>query len=484
MIETRTDVLIVGAGFAGLGMAAALQRAGRCFLILEAADGVGGVWRENTYPGVACDVPSPVYAFSFRPEPGFARLFGTGEEIERYLQAVTAEFGLAPRLRRGETLTAAEWDDAAQLWRVTTARGHRYAANSLVLATGQFRRPREADPPGRFAGPSFHCARWDASVDLAGRRVAVIGTGASAVQFLPRIAPTVATLTIFQRHPSWLLARPDVAVPALAQEAFARVPPLHRAVRGALLDALEARGALFDAPDLVRSAVERLARRRLRRAVADPLLRAALTPTDRIGCRRVLLSNDYLPMFARPNVRLVASGARAVTEGGVLDGSGMHHPVDVVIRATGFDVLGAWEEMRIVGRAGTDLAERFRTSGLAAWHGIAVPGFPNLYLMQGPNTAAQSSHLRMIEHQAEHVLWMLAVQRSRGSSSSEIREEALERADARLRHRLASGVWGDAACAALRDARGVNRHVHPGSTASYGRAVRRIEVADYLWRRR
>ena len=476
------DLIIVGAGFSGLAMAIRADRAGFSrFAILEKADRIGGTWRDNTYPGAASDVPAHLYSLSFAPRSGWSRLFPAQGEIQAYLEDLVAENGLGDRLRLGTTVRRASFDPASCLWRVETDRGL-LVARVLVGAVGALHQPARPALPGLdgFAGACFHSAEWDHRRTLAGRRVGVIGTGASAVQIVPAIAGTAAHLTVFQRNPPWILPRHDRPYSAGAK-AFLRIGALRRLYRASLFWRRELTALLgFTRVSWLTAGAEALARSHLKAAIADPDLRRRLTPSYRLGCKRVLLSDDFYPALGRPDVSLVTEPVRAVRPGGVVTADGTEHPLDVLILATGFSPSGSYDRLDIVGRGGRTLAQAWR-DGADALHGVAMTGFPNLFLLLGPNTGlGHNSVLAMVEAQVEHVLGALAWLRDHPGRALEVRPEAQARVRAAIDARLADSIWARGGCGSwYLDAAGRNRTLWPGTATSYRRQTKRLRRGDY-----
>ena len=422
----HVDVAVIGAGFSGLGAAIKLRQAGReDFVVLERAEEVGGPWEANRYPGCQCDVPSNLYSFSFAPNPGWSRTFALQPEIWRYLRRVADEFGLRPRLRLGCELEEASWDEEAGLWRLLTSRGT-MTARIVIAGTGGLSKPSIPDLPGieSFAGAAFHTARWDADRDLRGRRVAVIGTGASAVQVVPRIQPEVERLTVFQRTPSWVLPHPGRPVRPRERRLFHRLPGAQRAVRGAVYWGRETWYLGFARHRLSR-APRALARRHLERQVADPGLRRLLTPGYEIGCKRILLSDDYFPALQQPNAELVAVAVTAVKPDGIVSADGREHAVDTIVWGTGFDATATEAGGRFRGRGGRLLAEVWEAEGMQALRGTTIAGFPNLFLMTGPNTLlGHNSVVFIIESQLAYLMEALRTMDARGAAVLDTRPEA------------------------------------------------------------
>jgi cation diffusion facilitator CzcD-associated flavoprotein CzcO len=431
------SVAIIGAGIGGLGLAMTLKRAGFRFVVLERASDIGGVWRDNTYPGAACDVPSTLYSYSFAPNPEWPYRYGRQTDILAYLRRVATEAGVLEHVRFDTEVMAATFDGR---WRIETARGETFEADVLVPAVGQLSKPAVPDLPGAdtFSGPAFHSARWNHDAELAGRRVAVIGTGASAVQFVPRIQPRVGRLTVFQRSAPYVVPKPDIAYQDLHRRIFRALPVTQAATRAGtwlLGEALNL--ALTDAKSLGRL-VELLFRLHLNRQVPEPALRARLVPDYRIGCKRLLFSNDWFPAISAPNVDLVTDPITEITPRGVRT-SGGEHPADVIIYGTGFRTGEFVAPIRVHGLGGRELSEAWAGKP-RAYLGMTVPGFPNLFLIYGPNTnLGGNSIISMMERQYRYIVTVL----TRGSSYVDVRADVAERFDAEVQRRLASSVWSE-----------------------------------------
>lgn len=437
--------IIIGAGFAGIGMAIALQRAGmHDFVILERAYDVGGVWRDNSYPGAACDVPSHLYSFSFEPNPRWSRTFAPQAEIHAYLQHCARKYGLARHLRFGADVAHARYDEPHALWRVTLADGTELSAALLVSGTGQLSRPALPTLPGMetFRGHAFHSAHWDHAYPLAGKRVAVVGTGASAIQFVPAIAGAVTSLTVFQRSPAYLMPRPDRPYRRWEQALFRLLPWAMKLHRASIYLRYESRAIAFTRFNgLMDVAVGRSFRALLARQVPDTALRERLTPDYPIGCKRILLSSDYLAAISRPNVELVTQGIRRVTEHGIETTDGTHHPVDAIVYGTGFAATEFLSPMRITGRGGLDLNDAWRR-GAQAYLGMTVPGFPNFFMLYGPNTnLGHNSIVYMLESQIAHVMRCVRAMRQAGASAIDVDPGRYRRYNVHVQQRLAGSVW-------------------------------------------
>ncbi|QKT13548.1 MULTISPECIES: flavin-containing monooxygenase [unclassified Rhodococcus (in: high G+C Gram-positive bacteria)] len=477
----RTRVLIVGAGFAGLGMALELTRRGeRDFLILEQADAVGGTWRQNTYPGCECDIPSVLYSYSFAPKPDWTSSHAAQPEILDYLSQLTDRHGLADRIEFGTTVAGARWDENDCRWHVFDSTGGEYVAQYLVIASGALNVPRLPRIPGAetFTGVSMHSAGWNDAVELTGKRVALVGTGASAVQLAPQLARAAAKLHVFQRTPAWVLPRRKLRAAVAASRRSTLARRLFRT--GAYWAAETLALGLGRRPRLL-GITQARARRHLRRQVPDPALRAALTPDYRIGCKRILRSNDFYPTLTRPNTTLVTDAITEIHPDGVVTADGTHHAVDVIVYATGFRVAGALNRMQLVGRGGVSLLERWQRGGVRTHLGVTIAGMPNAFFLSGPNTGlGHNSVIVMIEAQIAHALEAMHLVERHGAGGLDVRTEVQDAFDAALRERLSRGVWSTGGCASwYLDARGSNHALWPGSSWSYRRRTRVVDPADY-----
>ena len=479
--RTQTGVVIVGTGFSGLGMAIQLRKEGRDdFVVLEKAADVGGTWRDNSYPGCACDIPSHMYSFSFEQNPGWSRAYSPQPEIWHYMRDVADKYGLRRFIRFGQEMTGARWDADENRWHVVTKGGAEFVADALVAGVGALHLPQIPELPGigKFAGPAFHSARWDHDVDLTGKRVAVIGTGASAIQFVPQIAPQVEELTLFQRTPPWIMPKPDREMPGWTKSLFRAVPATQHAFRNALYWMLEARAIGFNGQAWVMKLGQRFAQRNIDRAISDPALRRKVTPDYTMGCKRVLVSNDYYPALARDNVDVVTDGVREVREHSVVDAAGVEHEVDVLIYGTGFHVTDAFDDLEIVGRDGRNLGKEWSSEGMRTHLGITVSGFPNLFFLLGPNTGlGHNSVVFMIEAQISYVAEALRMARGKAIDP---RPEVQERFNADIQRKLAKGIWTRGGCKSwYLDAKGVNRTIWPGFTWRYWLDTRKVRREDY-----
>ncbi|MDL4775600.1 flavin-containing monooxygenase [Actinomadura xylanilytica] len=477
-------IVIIGSGFAGLGMAIRLRRSGfRDFVILEKSRALGGTWHDNTYPGCACDVPSHMYSFSFELNTGWTRMFAPQPEIRSYLERTADKYGVRDHIRFGCAVDAMEYDDDARRWNVTLADGTVLTPKAIVSGVGALHVPAYPNLPGieRFRGTAFHSAEWDHSYDLAGKRVAVIGTGASAIQFVPQIAERTADLVLFQRTPPWIQPKPDRPIPAPVRAALGRVPGAARAFRHGIYWTLEARAVGFTIDPRLSGPMERLARWHLQRQIPDPGLRAKVTPDYTIGCKRVLLSNDYYPALTRPDVHVETAAIAEVREHSVVTADGREHEVDCIIYGTGFKVTDALAEMRVVGRGGVKIQDAW-ADGIEAHRGTTVPGFPNLFFLLGPNTGlGHNSVVFMVEVQIQHVLSCLRLLQERGADAIEPRPEASRRFNDRLQRRLRRAVWNEGGCQSwYLDAGGVNRTLWPGHTFEFWAGSRKAREEEFI----
>ncbi|WAS56617.1 alpha/beta hydrolase fold domain-containing protein [Burkholderia ambifaria] len=476
------SAIIIGAGFAGIGMAVALQRAGiHDFVIVERSHDVGGVWRDNRYPGAACDVPSHLYSFSFEPNPSWSRVFAPQPEIHAYLQHCARKYDLARHLRFGAEVERAQYDEARALWHVTLADGTTLSAAVLVSGTGQLSRPAMPDLPGidTFRGRAFHSAHWDRDYPLAGKRVAVVGTGASAIQFVPAIAADVERLVVFQRSPAYVMPRPARAYRPWEQALFRRLPWAMKLHRASIYVRYESRAIAFTRlHGLMDVAVGRPFRKLLARDVRDPALRARLTPDYPIGCKRVLLSSDYLAALDRDNVELVTQRIRRVTETGIETDDGVHHPVDAIVYGTGFAATAFLSPMRITGRDGLDLNDAWRR-GAQAYLGLTVPGFPNFFMLYGPNTnLGHNSIVYMLESQIAHVMRCVRAMRRNGATAIDVDPRRYRRFNAHVQQRLEGSVWSGCKSWYV-DASGHNSTNWPGFTLTYRWITRFTGLSAY-----
>ncbi|GAA2884166.1 NAD(P)/FAD-dependent oxidoreductase [Streptosporangium fragile] len=475
-------VAIIGAGFGGLCMAIQLQRAGvDSYTIFEAGAGVGGTWRDNTYPGAGCDIPSHLYSFSFEKYSSWTRRYPGQQEILRYLEMCADKYGLRPKIRLNTAVTGAAFDEALGRWRVRTAAGEELF-DVVVSAVGQLSRPQLPDIPGMssFLGPAFHSARWDHSADLTGRRVAVIGSGSSAAQLIPRVAEAAGHLDVFQRTPNWVIPKPDATFGPALRTAFRYVPFLQRGYREWIHRYVEATLYPALAGGWSAEALRRHALDHLRAQVPDPALRAKLTPSYPIGCKRVVIDSEFYPALTRPDVDVVTDRITRIVPGGVETAAGLRE-ADVIVYATGFQTSDPLAPVEVTGRGGRRLAEAWR-EGAEAYLGIAVPGFPNLFLLYGPNTnLGHNSIIFMIECQVRYVLGCLAHIAARGPM--EVRPEAMAAWRRNLDRAMADMVWQAGCTSWYKNAAGRVTNNWPATATLYRRITRAPRPAAFRFAR-
>ena len=478
MTRRDFDVIVVGAGISGIGAAIKLRSAGITdFAVLEKGAEIGGTWRDNTYPGCACDVPSALYSYSFAPNPEWTRAFAPQAEIRAYVRDTAERFGVLAHVQLGVEVQRSEWTGR---WELTTSHG-RYTARALVAAAGPWHEPRLPDLPGlrTFGGPAFHSSRWNHDVDLTGQRVAVIGTGASAVQFVPEIASRVAELHLFQRTAQWVLPKPDHHVPRAERWLLRTVPGARAALRRAEYAGVEALGVGFRHPWLLRQ-VQRVGRAHLRATVRDPQLRAMLTPDYTLGCKRLLMSNTYYPALTRPNVS-VHPAAEAVDGATVVGADGTRAEVDVIIFGTGFHILDMPVADHVVGADGYSLAEHWSGSP-QAYLGTTVSGFPNLFLLLGPNLGTgHTSAFMILEAQLAYAMDGIRYLRDAGWPSVDVRAAVQAEFNAQVQAALPSTVYNAGGCASYYlDGNGRNSFSWPWSTGRMRRRVREFDPSEYV----
>jgi cation diffusion facilitator CzcD-associated flavoprotein CzcO len=482
--EIAVEVLIVGGGFSGLCMAIKLREAGmNSFLLIEKSDDIGGTWYDNRYPGCACDIPSHLYSFSFDLWPDWSRMYPGQEEIHDYLKRCVERYSLAPHIRLNTRFHEAIWDEAAGAWNARTGGGMRIKARVLVSGIGGLHVPQYPKLKGIecFAGPKFHSSTWDHSVDLDGKNIAVVGTGASSIQFVPQIAPRAGKLYLFQRTPAWIVPRIDFPIDEKWRRRFRRFPLLMRAFRQYIFWRQEFRVLGFLGNRFVRGKATEIATRHMQKAISDPKLREALTPKYELGCKRVLVSDDFYPTLTQENVELVTEGIVEVREHGIVTTNGIERPVDVLIFGTGFRATEPLIGIRVVGRGGVEIHDAWRER-MSAYLGVTVSGFPNFFLLLGPNTGlGHNSVVLMIEAQVRYVMSCLKLMKRRKKSILEVRSETQMNFVADVHRHLQSTVWQSGGCHSwYQDQRtGENTTLWPGSVVAYLRRTRSASAADY-----
>jgi cation diffusion facilitator CzcD-associated flavoprotein CzcO len=471
----------VGGGFGGVGAAVMLRRAGYTDLtVFEKGERLGGVWNYNTYPGLACDVPSHLYEYSFAPNHRWSRRYSPGPEIQAYLEDVARRFGVADQVRLETEVQRATFDEARNRWILETTRGE-HEADALIAACGQLSVPRVPELPGldSFAGPAFHTARWDHDVELAGKRVAVIGSGCTAIQVVPAIQPTVEHLDVYQRSPGWTLPRGDFAFKPRTQRLLERFPVLQRLDRRATYAFMEFATTGMTRHRWMLTPLRAAARGQIRRQVKDSELRRKVTPTDEVGCKRVMLTDDWYPALGQPNVDVITDPISEITPTGIRTAAGAERPADVLVLATGFRTQDFVAPMEIVGRDAQTLDQAW--NGLPrAYLGMTVPGFPNMFLLYGPNTnGGAGSVIDVHEFAMEHVIGALRQIDAAGARSIELRPEASEAFDRELREALAGTVWHTGCTSWYLDSQGNNPNNWPWRWNEYRRRASQLEPGMY-----
>lgn len=481
-MSSPVSVLIIGAGFGGIGAAIELRRHGFTDItILEKAHDLGGVWRENTYPGAACDVPSPLYSYSFEPKRDWPQRYSGQAAIHDYMRGVAQRHDLLDRIEFGAEVTDAVFDEENGRWTVETVDGATRSADILISAVGQLSRPQYPNIPGMdsFAGQAFHSAQWDHDVELTGKRVACIGTGASAIQYVPQIQPRVEHLTLFQRSAAWVIPKFDTDYSPVQHKLFAKIPGVLSIERlGWWLTAEISSLGLVELP-IISRLVARIAARNLSKNVADPELRAKLTPDYPIACKRTLFSSDYFPALTQPNVEVTTDAISEITPEGVRTADGTLHEAEVIIYGTGFKGTEFLWPMRIEGRGGRELSEAW-ADGAHAYYGMTVPDFPNFFMVYGPNTnLGVGSIIYMIETQSRYIRQALQLLAGKPGHTLEVRAETERTFNDALQKRLERTPWNF--CSSwYRNAAGKITNNWPGTVTSYRRRVRKLEPRDYV----
>lgn len=476
------DVAIVGAGFGGLGLAIRLKQAGLSnFHIFEQADDVGGVWRDNRYPGAACDVPSHLYSFSFEPKPDWGRLFSPQEEIYAYLRHCADKYALRPQIRFSSRVEEARFNETTGCWQLTLDSGELVTARALVMAIGALNVPQypNIEGRGRFKGVVMHTAEWQSDYSLKGKKVAVVGTGASAIQVIPSIQPEVAQLTVFQRTPPWVLPKHDRPLRAGEQRRFQRWPWLQKLVRRLQYLKMESVLPAFIWDSVLTRLGEWGARKYIARQISDPVLRNKLTPDYSIGCKRVLLSDDYYPALRQPNVEVIADGVAAMDERGIISHGGEHREVDAVVLATGFKVPSAGAPMPIFGLGGRELANDWAV-GAEAYKGISVSGYPNMLYLMGPNTGpGNTSVIFYIESQIRYIVQYLQRLQALPKGSLNLRPKVQRAFNQRIQQMFEGTTWTSGCHSWYLTEDGRNTTLWPGFSWRYRLVTRRFALGDY-----
>lgn len=480
-----TSIGIIGSGFGALAVAIELTKAGHTDLRLwERSDDIGGVWRDNTYPGAGCDVPSPLYSYSFEPNPDWSRRYALQEEIEAYIKKVARKYGITPLVQFGREVVAATFDDEAASWTVAfaDASAEPETVDILISAVGQLSRPRLPDIKGvdSFEGTSFHSAEWDHSFDPKGKKIAVVGAGASSVQFVPHLADDARELLVFQRSANYIMPKPDSPYRPFHKALYHRIPFTQQVERGAIWSIMEQFARGLDETSRVGGINKAIAMRHLKSQVKDPELRAKLTPDYPMGCKRILFSNNYYPALAKPQVDLVTSTITEITPRGVLTADGIEHEVDAIVYGTGFDSQDFLESIDITGAGGQKLAKQW-SQGAHAYLGMYVPNFPNLFVTYGPNTnLGGGSIIYMLEAQAAHMRQVIDRMASGGYRSAEVTAEAEAAYDKDLQVRLDRSVWGSCENWYRHESGRITSN-WPGATLPFAKRTRTLEPDAFSW---
>jgi len=479
--EQHSDIAIIGAGFSGLGTAIRLKQEGiEDFVVLERGDDVGGTWHYNTYPGCGCDVPSHLYSFSFAPNPTWTRTYSRQPEIRDYLRRCADDFGVRPHVRLACEVSSASWDERSGRWRIETSSGP-VTARVLVAGMGPLTEPKTPDLPGieSFEGHVMHSARWDHDYDLGGKRVASIGTGASAIQYVPSIQAEVSQLHVFQRTPPWIFPHTDRPTTGLERRLYRAFPGLQRLVRGAVYTGRETNVLGFVKNPKFLKVAELMAKRHMRKAIPDPALREKVTPDYKIGCKRILPSNRWYPALVKPNVELVTAGVKEVRANSVVDEDGVEREVDAIIFGTGFNVADMPAGRAVRGRDGRTLQEAWEGSP-RAYLGTSIPGFPNLFMLLGPNTGlGHSSMIYMIESQIAHVLAALRTMREKDADTVDVKAAVAETFNQRIDGQMDATVWNTGCSSWYLDDTGRNGTLWPDWTFRFRRRTAEFDRTAY-----
>ncbi|MGL4304917.1 MAG: flavin-containing monooxygenase [Mycobacteriaceae bacterium] len=481
--KQHVSVLIIGSGFSGLGAAIKLSQQGETdFLVLERGSEVGGTWRDNSYPGAACDVPSHLYSYSFALNPNWSRSFSPQPEIQQYIRDTANKYGVNNKHIFGCEVTSAHWNSTTNLWEVATTKGN-FTANIVVSAVGALCEPSLPDIKGigDFTGEMFHSARWNHDADLTGKRVAVIGTGASAIQIVPQLAKSVAQLDVYQRTAPWILPRPDRPYSKLERFAFKKIPGFQRLSRSAIYWIRETQViGLTKIPALLKP-LQAAASSHLRKQVPDPELRAKLTPNWGIGCKRMLISNNYFPAISQKHVNLVTDGIKEVRSNGIVSNDGTVREIDALVIATGFHVTDSPTFEHIFGKDGRSLTETWGDAGMQAYKGTTIANFPNMFFLVGPNVGlGHTSMIHMIESQINYVLSALKTIKKFNLATVEVRKDTQDEYNRSLQKKLSTSVWMNGGCASwYLDSHGNNTTLWPGFTFNFRKITKNFDLAAY-----
>lgn len=476
------DTLVVGAGFTGLGSAIKLRQAGvEDIIIVERGDTVGGTWRDNTYPGVACDIPSLLYSFSFVKNPSWSRTYPKGAEIRAHIHDLTDQHGLRPLIKFNTDVTGLSFDENVGIWTVTTKQRKRFRARTVVLASGPLADHKLPEIRGidTYQGHKIHSAAWDHDYDVTGKRVGVVGTGASAVQIIPELVKTAEFVKVFQRTPGWVLPRLDIPMPTAVQELFAKVPATQEIARQALFWGHEASAAalVWDTP--MSRLVARLGKAHLRRQVKDRWMRRQLTPDFMPGCKRMLVSSDYYPALQRDNCKLIDWPIATLSPVGIRTSDGVEHHLDAIVFATGYDVHLSGPPFPVTGLGGRSLQQEW-AGHAEAYKSVSAHGFPNLFFMTGPNSGpGHNSLLVFVEGQIDYAVAGITTILGKNLRYLDVRADAQRRYNTRIQQRLTTTTWMSGCTSWYLTADGFNASMYPGFATQYRRQMREIQLDDY-----
>lgn len=477
------DVAIIGAGFAGIGTAIRLRQKGiDDFAVFERGTRVGGTWRDNTYPGAACDIPSRLYSYSFAPNPDWSHTYSGSREILDYIESMVDDFGLRDRIRFGHNISGVTFDEANSVWDIAVTGRDPVRARAVVVASGPLANASFPRIPGidDYQGHKIHSARWDHDYDFTGKRVAVVGTGASAVQIVPELVRRAEAVKVFQRTPGWVLPRLNRPTSPLAKQVYRKLPATQSLARRAWFWGHEsvALGVVWNTP--LTRVVESVAKLHLRNQVQDPWLRRQLTPGFRAGCKRLLMTSDYYPALQRDNCTLVTWPIARLSEQGIRTAEGIEHRFDCIVFATGFDVSKTGSPIPVIGRDGRVLAEEW-SAGAFAYKSVAVAGYPNLFLTFGPNSGpGHNSALVYMEAQIDYLTDAIRMILHQNLRTLEVRRDKQDRYNERLQRRLAATTWNSGCRSWYLTDDGFNATMFPGFGSQYVRQLAAVETDDYL----
>ena len=478
------EIAIIGAGFAGLAAAIRLKQENRnSFIIFERAAEVGGTWRDNVYPGCACDVPSHLYSYSFELNPNWSQAYSTQPEILEYIKSCVTHYKLEEQIRYNSEITKLQFIESKGHWLLSSKDGYSTTARTVISATGPLNRPKLPQIKGidSFKGTIFHSSNWNHQVDLTNKKVAVIGTGASAIQFIPQIAPKVNQLTVFQRSAPWITPRKDRKLTSFEHALFKFFPPIQRLVRSFIYWILELRGLSLLGNETFHRFGTKMAKKHLEDSIKDPILRDKLTPHYKMGCKRILVSDDYYPTFLRQNVSLNTDGISEITSKAIIDKNGIEHEVDAIILGTGFVAAEMLLETQIIGLNNRDLLTEWLSDGPEAYYGITVTGFPHLMFLVGPNSGlGHNSIIHMIESQVNYIIDFLNVLDKKGTNTIlDVKASAQAAFNHKIQHELADTVWASGCKSWYQTEKGKNTSIFPGLTVRYRRETKNVNLNDY-----